>query len=179
MPRSKISSEEKEKLEQITGYITKEKKAQIKKLVAKEGTTETEIVRKGIDLILNVSWYKQNLDEVSDSLLKKIEPFIQAQINRSISCIVNSTKASATSTYMLAYFLNSFVPEEKRRSYRQLLFRCNEMAKEFSGMKGSNIGVLDRLKIDDELFLSASYMTDEEIKQIIQEYQHILDNRGR
>ena len=111
--------------------------------------------------------------------MKKIEPFIQAQINRGIACTINSVKASATTTYMLAYILNSMVPEEKRRNYRQLLFRCNEMAKEFSGAKGSNIGVLDRLKIDDELFLSASYMTDDDIKEIIEQYQHILNSRKR
>ena len=51
------------------------------------------------------------------------------------------------------------------------------MAKEFSGTKGSNIGVLDRLKIDDELFLSASYMTNEDIREIIEKYTKILDSR--
>ncbi|MBR3255900.1 MAG: hypothetical protein IKF97_06820 [Clostridia bacterium] len=173
----KISNEKKDKLVPVTAYLIPEKKEQVKKLASSQGTSETEILRQAVDLILNVNWYNQNIDEVSNAIMKQIEPFMQSQINRSIACIVNSTKASATSTYMLAYFLNSFVPEEKRRNYRQLLFRCNEMAKEFSGTKGSNIGVLDRLKIDDELFLSASYMTNEDIREIIEKYTKILDSR--
>lgn len=141
------------------------------------GKTDAEIVREGVDLVLNINWYEQNIDEVAGKIFTRLEPFLQAQINRSIACTVNSIKASATSTYMIAYFLDSFVPEERQRNYRQLLFRCNEMAKEFSGMKGSNIGVLDRLKIDDELFLSANNMENDEIEEIIEKYKQILENR--
>ena len=164
----KISNDKKDKLVPVTAYLIPEKKEQVKKLASSQGTSETEILRQAVDLILNVNWYNQNIDEVSTAIMKQLEPFIQSQINRSIACTVNSTKASATST---------FVPEEKRRNYRQLLFRCNEMAKEYSGTKGSNIGVLDRLKIDDELFLSASYMTNEDIREIIEKYTKILDSR--
>jgi len=176
MPRRKISQEE--KLQQVTGYVTQEKKTALKKLAIKQKTTETDIIRQAIDMILNINSYKSNINEISQEILKQLEPFIQAQINRSIACTMNSVKASSTATYMIAYFMNDFVTEERRRNYRQLLFRCNEMAKEYSGRKGSNIGVLDQLKIDDEMFLSASYMTNEDIKEIIKKYSSILKERG-
>ena len=176
MPKIK-NNEEKSNLKPITSYITKEKKEQLQKLARAKKKTDAELIRESIDLMLNIKWYEQNVDEVASKILSRLEPFIQAQINRSIACTMNSVKASATSTYMIAYFLDSFVPEERQRNYRQLLFRCNEMAKEFSGMKGSNIGVLDRLKIDDELFLSANNMDNEEIEAIIEKYQQILENR--
>lgn len=153
------------------------KKNSFKNLQEQNGKTDAEIVREGIDLVLNINWYEQNIDEVAGKIMNRLEPFLQAQINRNIACTVNSIKSSATATYMIAYFLDSFVPEERQRNYRQLLFRCNEMAKEFSGMKGSNIGVLDRLKIDDELFLSANNMENDEIEEIIEKYKQILENR--
>lgn len=176
MPRRKISQED--RLKQVTGYVTQEKKIALKKLAIKQKTTETDLVRQGVDMILNVNSYKNNINEIAQEIIKQLEPFILAQVNRSIACTMNSIKASSTATYMISYFLNDFVPEERRRNYRQLLFRCNEMAKEYSGRKGSNIGVLDQLKIDDELFLSSNYMTNDDIKEIIHKYLDILKERG-
>ena len=52
-------SQKTERTEKITVRITKEQKAELKKLISKREITESEAIREGIQMVLNIQIYKE------------------------------------------------------------------------------------------------------------------------
>lgn len=67
-----MDKNKKEKLIPVVVRISEEKKNKIKKLAEKQGKTEADIMREGIERIININMYKNNLDYISNKIKESI-----------------------------------------------------------------------------------------------------------
>lgn len=67
-----MEKNKKEKLVPVVVRISEEKKNKIKKLSEKQGKTEADIIREGIDKIININMYKSDLDYISNKIKEAI-----------------------------------------------------------------------------------------------------------
>lgn len=67
-----MEKNKKEKLVPVVVRISEEKKNKIKKLSEKQGKTEANIIREGIDKIININMYKSDLDYISNKIKEAI-----------------------------------------------------------------------------------------------------------
>lgn len=73
-----MEKNKKEKLVPVVVRISQENKNKIKELAEKQGKSEADIIREGIDKIININMYKSDLDYISN----KIKEFINLDFKK-------------------------------------------------------------------------------------------------
>lgn len=67
-----MNKNKKEKLIPVVVRISQENKKKIKELAEKQGKTEADIMREGIERIININMYKNDLDYIANKIKESI-----------------------------------------------------------------------------------------------------------
>ena len=67
-----MDKNKKEKLMPVVVRISQEKKNKLKELSEKQGKKEADIIREGIERMINISMYKSDLDYISSKIKESI-----------------------------------------------------------------------------------------------------------
>ena len=67
-----MDKNKKEKLMPVVVRISEEKKNKLKELAEKQGKTEVDIIREGIERMINISMYKGDLNYISNKIKESI-----------------------------------------------------------------------------------------------------------
>ena len=121
-------SQKTERTEKITVRITKEQKEEIKKLISKREITESEAIREGISMLLDIQVYKDNLDFILKELARmvdaKVDPFIKSQ--RLLN--IKYTRSASINTYLVANMLERLLSEGFKEEYDSAVKTAREKA---------------------------------------------------
>lgn len=122
---------EENKLVPIVIRVPKDKKAMIEKLAIKQGKSEADVVRSGIDKELNLQTYRDNLDfiikELDGFIYAKLEPFINSQ--RKI--LVKNLRTNAINTYLQGEILSKLFGDEMHKQFKTMLNNARKKANYF------------------------------------------------
>lgn len=119
------------KLVPIVIRVSKDKKTMIEKLAIKQGKSEADVVRSGIDKELNLQAYRDNLDfiikELDGFIDAKLDPFIKSQ--RKI--LVKNLRTNAINTYLQGEILSKLFGDEMHKQFRTMLNNARKKANYF------------------------------------------------
>ncbi len=122
---------EENKLVPIVIRVPKDKKTMIEKLAIKQGKSEADVVRSGIDKELNLQTYKDNLDiiikELDGFIDAKLDPFIKSQ--RKI--LVKNLRTNAINTYLQGEILSKIFGDEMHKQFMTMLNNARKKANYF------------------------------------------------
>lgn len=122
---------EENKLVPIVIRVPKDKKNMIEKLAIKQGKSEADVVRSGIDKELNLQAYKDNLDFIIKELDRlidaKLDPFIKSQ--RKI--LVKNLRTNAINTYLQGEILSKIFGDEMHKQFMTMLNNARKKANNF------------------------------------------------
>ena len=106
-----------DRTEMITARITKEQKEKIGKLISRMKITESEAIREGINMLLNIQSYRDNLDEILQIIARlvdaKLDPFIKTQ--RALNA--KYTRSASINTYLIADMLERILADNYKEEF--------------------------------------------------------------
>lgn len=122
------TKKEDEKLVRVTVRVPNYKKEMLKKISVKQGRSESEIVRSGIEKELNIQMYKDSLDfivkEIDKMIDEKLKPFISSQ--RKLNAMFLRT--TAINTYLQGEIMYQLLGDDMHEKFIKMLKEARKKA---------------------------------------------------
>ena len=133
----------KEKMVTIVVRIPKYKKEMLEKLASKQGKSESDIIRSGIEKELNIQMYKDNLDfiikELDKMLDAKLKPFIASQRKLNAKYL----RTTAINTYLSGEILSKLLGDDMHKQFVELLSKARNKANYYINHDTENMSKQD------------------------------------
>lgn len=123
-----MEKNKKEKLVPVVVRISEEKKNKIKKLAEKQGKTEADIIREGIDKIMNINMYKSDLDYISNKIKEAINIDLKKFYKSQRKMQAKLLRTEIINTYMNNEICEKVLGDVYNQMFKEILWNARKKA---------------------------------------------------
>lgn len=123
-----MEKNKKEKLVPVVVRISEEKKNKIKKLAEKQGKTEADIIREGIDKIININMYKSDLDYISNKIKEAINIDLKKFYKSQRKMQAKLLRTEIINTYMNNEICEKVLGDIYNQMFKEILWNARKKA---------------------------------------------------
>lgn len=123
-----MEKNKKEKLVPVVVRISEEKKNKIKKLAEKQGKTEADIIREGIERIINISMYKNDLDYISNKIKEAINIDLKKFYKSQRKMQAKLLRTEIINTYMNNEICEKVLGDIYNQMFKEILWNARKKA---------------------------------------------------
>lgn len=123
-----MEKNKKEKLVPVVVRISEEKKNKIKKLAEKQGKTEADIIREGIDKIININMYKNDLDYISNKIKESISIDLKKFYKSQRKMQAKLLRTEVINTYMNNEICEKVLGDVYNQMFKEILWNARKKA---------------------------------------------------
>lgn len=123
-----MEKNKKEKLVPVVVRISEEKKNKIKKLSEKQGKTEADIIREGIERIINISMYKNDLDYISNKIKEAINIDLKKFYKSQRKMQAKLLRTEIINTYMNNEICEKVLGDVYNQMFKEILWNARKKA---------------------------------------------------
>ena len=123
-----MEKNKKEKLVPVVVRISKEKKNKIKKLAEKQGKTEADIIREGIERIINISMYKNDLDYISNKIKESISIDLKKFYKSQRKMQAKLLRTEVINTYINNEICEKVLGDVYNQMFKEILWNARKKA---------------------------------------------------
>ena len=123
-----MEKNKKEKLVPVVVRISEEKKNKIKKLAEKQGKTEAYIIREGIERIINISMYKNDLDYISNKIKEAINIDLKKFYKSQRKMQAKLLRTEIINTYMNNEICEKVLGDIYNQMFKEILWNARKKA---------------------------------------------------
>lgn len=123
-----MEKNKKEKLVPVVVRISEEKKNKIKELAEKQGKTEANIIREGIDKIININMYKSDLDYISSKIKEAINVDLKKFYKSQRKMQAKLLRTEVINTYMNNEICEKVLGDVYNQMFKEILWNARKKA---------------------------------------------------
>ena len=123
-----MEKNKKEKLVPIVVRISEEKKNKIKKLAEKQGKTEADIIREGIERIINISMYRNDLDYISNRIKEAINIDLKKFYKSQRKMQAKLLRTEVINTYINNEICEKVLGDVYNQMFKEILWNARKKA---------------------------------------------------
>ena len=123
-----MEKNKKEKLVPIVVRISEEKKNKIKKLAEKQGKTEADIIQEGIERIINISMYKNDLDYISNKIKESISIDLKKFYKSQRKMQAKLLRTEVINTYINNEICEKVLGDVYNQMFKEILWNARKKA---------------------------------------------------
>ena len=123
-----MEKNKKEKLVPVVVRISEEKKNKIKKLAEKQGKTEADIIREGIERIININMYKNDLDYISSKIKEAINVDLKKFYKSQRKMQAKLLRTEVINTYMNNEICKKVLGDVYNQMFKEILWDARKKA---------------------------------------------------
>ena len=123
-----MEKNKKEKLVPIVVRISEEKKNKIKKLAEKQGKTEADIMREGIERIINISMYKNDLDYIANKIKESISIDLKKFYKSQRKMQAKLLRTEVINTYINNEICEKVLGDVYNQMFKEILWKARKKA---------------------------------------------------
>ena len=117
-----------EKLIPVVVRISEENKNKIKKLAEKQGKKEADIIREGIERIINISMYKNDLDYISNKIKEAINIDLKKFYKSQRKMQAKLLRTEIINTYMNNEIWEKVLGDVYNQMFKEILWNARKKA---------------------------------------------------
>ena len=121
-----MEKNKKEKLVPVVVRISQEKKNKIKELAEKQGKTEADIIREGIDKIININMYKSDLDYISNKIKEAINVDLKKFYKSQRKMQAKLLRTEVINTYMNNEICEKVLGDVYNQMFKEILWNARK-----------------------------------------------------
>ena len=123
-----MEKNKKEKLVPVVVRISQENKKKIKELADKQGKTEADIIREGIDKIININMYKSDLDYISSKIKEAINVDLKKFYKSQRKMQAKLLRTEVINTYMNNEICEKVLGDVYNQMFKEILWNARKKA---------------------------------------------------
>lgn len=123
-----MEKNKKEKLVPVVVRISQENKNKIKELADKQGKTEADIIRKGIDKIININMYKNDLDYIFSKIKEAINVDLKKFYKSQRKMQAKLLRTEVINTYMNNEICKKVLGDVYNQMFKEILWNARKKA---------------------------------------------------
>lgn len=123
-----MEKNKKEKLVPVVVRISQENKNKIKELAEKQGKTEADIIREGIDKIININMYKNDLDYISSKIKEAINVDLKKFYKSQRKMQAKLLRTEVINTYMNNEICKKVLGDVYNQMFKEILWDARKKA---------------------------------------------------
>lgn len=123
-----MEKNKKEKLVPVVVRISQENKNKIKELADKQGKTEADIIREGIDKIININMYKSDLDYISNKIKEAINVDLKKFYKSQRKMQAKLLRTEVINTYMNNEICEKVLGDVYNQMFKEILWNARKKA---------------------------------------------------
>ena len=123
-----MEKNKREKLVPVVVRISQEKKNKIKELAEKQGKTEADIIREGIDKIININMYKSDLDYISNKIKEAINVDLKKFYKSQRKMQAKLLRTEVINTYMNNEICEKVLGDVYNQMFKEILWNARKKA---------------------------------------------------
>lgn len=123
-----MNKNKKEKLLPVVVRISQENKNKIKELAKKQGKTEADIMREGIERIININMYKNDLDYISNKIRESISIDLKKFYKSQRKMQAKLLRTEVINTYLNNEMWKKLLQDVDNQIFRQMLWNARKKA---------------------------------------------------
>lgn len=123
-----MEKNKKEKLVPVVVRISEEKKNKIKKLAEKQGKTEADIIREGIERIININMYKNDLDYITNKIKESISIDLKKFYKSQRKMQAKLLRTEVINTYMNNEICEKVLGDVYNQMFKEILWNARKKA---------------------------------------------------
>ena len=123
-----MGENKKEKLIPVVVRISEDKKKKIMELAEKQGKAEADIIREGIDKVINVNMYKDDLNYISNKIKESISVDLKKFYKSQRKMQAKLLRTELINTYMNNEIWEKLLKDIDSQLFRQMLWNARKKA---------------------------------------------------
>ncbi|MGN1384457.1 MAG: hypothetical protein ACI4XD_04115 [Clostridia bacterium] len=123
-----MDKNKKEKLIPVVARISQDNKNKIKELAEKQGKTEADIIREGIDKIININMYKSDLDYISNKIKEAINIDLKKFYKSQRKMQAKLLRTEVINTYMNNEICEKVLGDVYNQMFKEILWNARKKA---------------------------------------------------
>lgn len=123
-----MNKNKKEKLLPVVVRISQENKNKIKELAERQGKTEADIMREGIERIININMYKNDLDYISNKIRESISIDLKKFYKSQRKMQAKLLRTEVINTYLNNEMWKKLLEDVDNQIFRQMLWSARKKA---------------------------------------------------
>lgn len=123
-----MNKNKKEKLIPVVVRISQENKNKIKELAQKQGKTEADIIRLGIERIININMYRNDLDYISNKIKESISIDLKKFYKSQRKMQAKLLRTQIINTYMNNEICEKLLGDVYNQMFKEILWNARKKA---------------------------------------------------
>lgn len=123
-----MDKNKKEKLMPVVVRISEEKKNKLKELAEKQGKTEVDIIREGIERMINISMYKGDLNYISNKIKESISIDLKKFYKSQRKMQAKLLRTEIINTYMNNEICEKVLGDVYNQMFKEILWNARKKA---------------------------------------------------
>lgn len=123
-----MDKNKKEKLIPVVVRISQGNKNKIKEIAEKQGKTETDIIREGLDRIININMYKDDLDYIANKIKESISIDLKKFYKSQRKMQAKLLRTEVINTYMNNEICEKVLGDVYNQMFKEILWNARKKA---------------------------------------------------